>query len=665
MGTCLQDIEENQKRSDDSQIKFKNSKRLEKQTLKIIHSSGINIIPIINEDQKLIKQKHINGRPNSMSIEQMKYLINKMEKCVCKIINSRDESGTGFICNITNEDNSFSLPALLTCNHILKNNDIILGNVIKLEFNDKIKTIKIHKLRTTYTSEKYDTTIIEINKIDNFNQNDLLRIDKNIFNKELSKYYKKRQIYLIHYPKGKEMKYSCDLIKTIEEDNFTVNHLCSTDTGSSGAPMIELETGGVIGIHIGYDELSFNLGTIIKDPIYEFIKLNQNKQNEITLKLEIKKEDINKEIYFLDNINYVDDIIKEKKPNSTLTELNETNVMLYINNNKYNYNKYFKPEKEGIYTIKLVFSVRMTNCVQMFHGCNNIINIDLSCFNTEKVTNMEYMFSGCINLKDIDLSSFNTDYVINMQYMFYNCKNLEKIDLSNLYTGNTKNISGMFSGCNALKNINLSNFDTQNVIDISNMFYNCENLINLDISNFNTKNVTNMSGLLYNCQNLSDINLSSFDTSNVVDMNNMFYFCSKLTSLNLTNFNTEKVENMKNMFYNCNNLKIINLTSFNTKNVKDMGYMFSNCKSLIDLDLSSFHTDKLKKMYRMFYGCENLCNLDISSFNCSNVDDINNFFFNQNEAKIFGGCNNLKNPKLSKIDSTNNTFDFFLKSRKL
>ena len=90
----------------------------------------------------------------------------------------------------------------------------------------------------------------------------------------------------------KERHISSGEIKNIL--GFEFEHTIDTRAGSSGAPMIDLETGGVMGIHIGYDELLFNLGIIIRDPIYEFIKLNQNKQNEITLKLEIKKEDINK-----------------------------------------------------------------------------------------------------------------------------------------------------------------------------------------------------------------------------------------------------------------------------------------------------------------------------------------------------------------------------------
>ena len=35
----------------------------------------------------------------------------------------------------------------------------------------------------------------------------------------------------------------------------------------------------------------------------------------------------------------------------------------------------------------------------MFRGCNSLIAIDLSNFNTQNVTNMSYMFSDCNSLK--------------------------------------------------------------------------------------------------------------------------------------------------------------------------------------------------------------------------------------------------------------------------
>ena len=51
---------------------------------------------------------------------------------------------------------------------------------------------------------------------------------------------------------------------------------------------------------------------------------------------------------------------------------------------------------------------------------------------------MGYMFYECENLINLDLSNFNTNNVIDMSYMFYKCENLINIDLSGFNTKNVK-----------------------------------------------------------------------------------------------------------------------------------------------------------------------------------------------------------------------------------
>ena len=129
---------------------------------------------------------------------------------------------------------------------------------------------------------------------------------------------------------------------------------------------------------------------------------NKINNNEIQLIIKIRKNDIYKKIYFLDNtvgnipvrleINEESEYglkeIRETHNHDFLKELNELNTELYINNKKYKYEKYLIPEKEGEYHILLKFNIFMTDCSFMFYGCKNITNIDLSLFNTQKVTNM-------------------------------------------------------------------------------------------------------------------------------------------------------------------------------------------------------------------------------------------------------------------------------------
>ena len=240
-----------------------------------------------------------------------------------------------------------------------------------------------------------------------------------------------------------------------------------------------------------------------------------------------------------------------------------------------------------------------------FDGLENILEIDLSNFDTSKVTNMSFIFSGMSHLTTLDLSNFDTSQVTNM--------------------------NNMFSGMSNLTTLNLSNFDTSQVTNMSNMFYNMSSLTTLDLSNFDTSKVTNMERMFNNMTNLTTLNLSNFDTSQVTNMSNMFAVTPKLTTLDLSSFNTSKVTNMERMFYGMRNLTILNLSNFNTSNVMSMSNMFSNMSSLTTLDLSNFDTSKVIIMNGMFSGMRNLTILDLSNFDTSKVTDMHDMFSLENE----------------------------------
>lgn len=167
------------------------------------------------------------------------------------------------------------------------------------------------------------------------------------------------------------------------------------------------------------------------------------------------------------------------------------------------------------------------------------------------------MFQGCANLVNVDLSNFDTSEITNMDYMFCACYSLTDVDLSNFDTGNVTSMRHMFDNCNSLTNLDLSGFDTSNVISMDNMFSNCSNLISLDLSSFNTSNVTYMYQMFYFCKNLISLDLSNFNTSNVdSSLALMFQGCDSLVSLDLSNFDTSQVTSMYAML-DCNNLTTI------------------------------------------------------------------------------------------------------------
>ena len=104
-----------------------------------------------------------------------------------------------------------------------------------------------------YTSpeNEFDTTIIEIKNEDNFDINNMLEIDNNIYKNDLNNYYKNKTVYLIHYPNGLKSSYSHNIIKNIDVSNTKLYHLCESNDGSSGAPILNLQNFSVMGIHVG------------------------------------------------------------------------------------------------------------------------------------------------------------------------------------------------------------------------------------------------------------------------------------------------------------------------------------------------------------------------------------------------------------------------------
>ena len=289
--------------------------------------------------------------------------------------------------------------------------------------------------------------------------------------------------------------------------------------------------------------------------------------NEIELKVKIEKTDINKTIYFFDNTNgiyFENEKSKEHKHNN-LREVRKNNATMIIDKKNVSFNKFFKPKKSGIFSIKLLFESKFSllNCSYMFCECSNIISIDLSKFNAKNVNDMKYMFYGCTSLETINLSSFNTINVTDMQRMFGNCSKL--------------------------KSLNLQFFNTENVRNMESMFYNCNSLIALDLQSFKTNKVTNMNEMFDGCSSLKILNLSSFNTQDVTAMKYMFNGCSSLVRLNLSSFNMKNVTTMRNMFSRCSSLKILDLPSFNKENIKDTQNMFDGCSELKEFNSKSFN----------------------------------------------------------------------------
>ena len=574
-------------------------------------------------------KKHQNNNNNQLQNNDV--LLEQVKKYICEIYINKKIKGIGFFCYIPFPDKYHLLPSLITNNHLInkKNKDI---NIDILLGNKETKKLDINDNRKIYTSVKFDTTIIEIkpnkDKIKYF-----LELDENIDKQNSNEIYAERTIYTVDYSNfrnSKKASISFGTLKKISEINkYEIYHLCSANTRLSGSPII-LSNNKVIGIQkeISSNFYDFNKGIFLKYPINEFINKGK-KLNEILITLKIDEIDINKNIYFLNNID--DTKHNNKKIKNELCELNNKNVELYINNKKNKFQKFFRPKKSGIYQIKLKLNIYIQNCYKMFYNCSNIISIDLSFFDSSKVIDTDHMFSRCNNLLYVNLSNFETNKVKNMNYMFSHCSNLINIDLSSFNTENVSNISYMFYNCCNLSDLDLSNFNTKNIIDMSFTFYNCKNLENINISNFNTKNVIDMSYMFSRCKKLKKINLINFNTEKVSNMSHMFSHCNSLINIDLSMFDTENVIDISSMFAFCHNLVNIDLSNFDTKNIKYMNDMFLNCYSLIDVNFPLFNIKNIRKMSYIFYNCLNLTKIN-KEFLEYTISPVNN---------IFVGCFNL------------------------
>ena len=421
-----------------------------------------------NQNEKELKYSH-----KPITIDEVQTIMEQMKKYICKI-KTKSEIGTGFFCYIPMENKK--IPVLITASHLISEKYIEekkkINIILKDEKSSKDKFIKIiiDNKRKKYINPKYDITILEIIKEDDIT--DFLDLDEDLFSENSEISYESESIYTLQYPRGEKASVSFGILKSIE--NYDIIHLCSTEKGSSGSPILKLSSKKIIGMHKDCNSTyEFNRGTFLKEPLNEFIELYKNNiteeniikiedsiefKNEIKLHLKVDNKDINKKIYFLGNDKshiFEYSKIMENDISDILQELNQSNTILYINGKKHEYQTYFNPSKEGNYNIILKTKIDIIDCSFMFYKCDYLTSIDLSSFDSERVSKMQYMFYECTNLKNIDFTSFKTENVTNMEFLLYGCKNIRDIDLSSFNVDNTKKTNLMFDGCQNLRKIKI------------------------------------------------------------------------------------------------------------------------------------------------------------------------------------------------------------------
>ena len=328
-------------------------------------------------------------------------------------------------------------------------------------------------------------------------------------------------------------------------------------------------------------------------------------------------------------------ILSQKKDKENY--FNYTPTQVYVNGVIQNYTGFTANLTSDINKVNIKWDYEITNCNFMFYGLTDILEIDLSNFDSSKVTNMIRLFQGCTSLTSINLKNFSTK--------------------------SAKDMRSMFSQCILLTSLDLSNFDTSSANRMDSLFYNCTSLKSLNLSNFVTSKVINMAGMFSSCISLTSLDLNNFRTSLVQDMSNMFKDCNSLVYLDIDNFDTSSVLNMINMFSGCTILTSLNVNSFDTSKVNNMAYMFNNCASLLSLNLNNFQTTNLINITSMFSGCNNI----VFCMNETKIPEIAlelnstnpNFIINCSYLDLFKDNRQFiedeKNKKCSTIDFLNNT----------
>jgi len=168
--------------------------------------------------------------------------------------------------------------------------------------------------------------------------------------------------------------------------------------------------------------------------------------------------------------------------------------------------------------VKLIWTNDITDCNNMFEGCNSIIEINFTNFDATQCTTTAEMFRNCQSLISLDFSGFITSKLL-------------------------KNMANMFLNCKSLISLNFSNFVTSEVGNFGHMLCNCESLKWVDVSNLNTEKVTLLDNMFKGCKNLTSVNLSNFNTSKMIKMQNMFDGCESLKALDFPNLDLTSVTN--------------------------------------------------------------------------------------------------------------------------
>ena len=293
------------------------------------------------------------GSEDPGNIPSREKILEQMKNCVCKI-KIGNISATGFFCKIP----IINMIFFMTNFHVITEEYLNENKEITLSKNDDKEAIVLDLTieREKYFNKEYDITAVEIKEKDNIK--DFLEIDDYILKDKENNYYEEKSIYIFDYLFGKNIDVSFGKLNKI--DKYDVTFICSTDNGSLGSPILNIENNKVIGIH-KQSSHNYNKGTLLKYPLNDIIKkYSQNKLNNIIIgEININKDDINKEIQIINSFEnfkskYQNMEFEDEDKCKNEKEIKE-NIEIKINGKKIEFTYNYKFEKEGKYQIEYLF----------------------------------------------------------------------------------------------------------------------------------------------------------------------------------------------------------------------------------------------------------------------------------------------------------------------
>ena len=198
--------------------------------------------------------------------EGTKKILEQMTKSICKVKNN-EIIGTGFFCQIPFINNS-KMNVLITSYQIIDDYYLNQNNKINIFINNnELKVINLTPDRKIFSTKNFNATIIEIKDSDNINN--FLELDENIFRNDTIDYYQFQSIYILQYLFSGSTCVSYGILNKLNELN--IEHTCFYESGSNGAPILNLSNNKVIGISLdSIKNNNFNSGIILKYAVEEF-----------------------------------------------------------------------------------------------------------------------------------------------------------------------------------------------------------------------------------------------------------------------------------------------------------------------------------------------------------------------------------------------------------